>query len=324
MVHVLIIGGGGMIGQKIARRLAENGLEGAPVSKVTLFDIAIPKDGASHDVAIEGSLGEGDARQRAIEERPEVILHLAAVVSGAAEKDFSLGWRVNVFDMWHLLEDLRYENQTTGYRPRFVFASSCAVYGGPMPLVIPDNFHAMPQSSYGAQKVVGENYVSDFSRKGFIDGLSLRLPTICVRPGLPNAAASSCFSGIIREPLAGKEAVLPLPEETVHMFASPRSAAGFFTKAAVLDTTELEGVRVLNPPSMSCTIAEQIEALRQVAGEDAVKLIRRVSDPDVEAIVSSWPTRFAATRARALGFEVEARFEEIIQTFIEDDMPSQL
>lgn len=319
MTKVLLVGGGGMIGQKIARQLVDDGLTGQTVSKVTMFDLFIPENGAPHDVAIVGGLNNQALVEQAITGRPDVVILLAAAMSSEAEQDFGMGWRVNTVDMWTFLEAIRIANEADGYCPRVVFASSAAVFGGPLPDVIPDDFHCAPQSSYGTQKVVGEMYISDYSRKGYIDGMSLRLPTITVRPGKPNKAASSCFSGIIREPLNGHEAILPLPDTTEHIHASPRSAAGFFRHAATLDTALLEGVRAVTMPSVSCTIAEQIEALRAVAGDEAVARIKRVEDSSVAKIVQTWPRAFEAKRARALGFKTEDTFAEVLAIYLEDE-----
>ncbi|WP_435140773.1 D-erythronate dehydrogenase [Pseudopelagicola sp. nBUS_19] len=319
MTKILLVGGGGMIGQKIAHQLAESGLPGQTVTKVTLFDLFVPVHGPPHDAAIVGGLNDQALVVQAISDRPDVIILLAAAVSGEAEQDFSMGWRVNTVDMWSFLEAIRMANQADGYCPRVIFASSVAVFGGPLPGVIPDDFHCAPQSSYGNQKVVGEMYISDYSRKGYIDGLSLRLPTITVRPGKANKAASSCFSGIIREPLNGQEAILPLPDTTEHIHASPRAAAGFFRHAATLNTSLLKGVRAITMPGVSCTIAEQISALRAVAGDNVIARIKRVEDPAVAKIVETWPRAFEAKRAHALGFKAEETFAEVLAVYLEDE-----
>ncbi|MCL4149706.1 UNVERIFIED_CONTAM: hypothetical protein GTU68_021184 [Idotea baltica] len=224
--------------------------------------------------------------------------------------------------MWHLLGALRAQHDASGgsYRPRVVFASSIAVFGGPFPDKIDDEFLSAPQTSYGAQKAACELLVTDFSRKGFIDGLSLRLPTICVRPGKANAAASSFFSGIIREPLNGMDATLPVSDTVRHWHASPRTAAQFLTHAAQLDTDLLEGRRALNLPGLSCTVAEQIEALRSAAGQKAVDYIKPVPDETIISIVDRWPRNFAPDRAIALGFRAEQSFDEIIRVYMEDDL----
>ena len=228
-----------------------------------------------------------------------------------------------MMSMWHLLEALRAEHTVSDgvYVPRIVFTSSIAVFGGPYPDKIDDTFLCAPQTSYGAQKASCEMMLTDFSRKGFVDGISLRLPTICVRPGKPNLAASSFFSGIIREPLNGQEAILPVPDTVRHWHASPRSAAKFLTHAATLDTRLLEGRRALNLPGLSCTVAEQIEALRQIAGQKAVDLIVPREEPAIMRIVEGWPRNFQPDRARSLGFGAENSFTEIIETYIADDLP---
>jgi len=201
-----------------------------------------------------------------------------------------------------------------------IFTSSIAVFGGPFPDKIGDEFLSAPQTSYGAQKSICELMLSDASRKGYVDGISIRLPTICVRPGKPNAAASGFFSGIIREPLNGVEAILPVEDTVRHWHATPRSAVGFLTHAAGMDSALLQGRRALNMPGFSCTVAEQIEALRRVAGNDAVALIKRVPDPDIIKIVSLWPQNFDPQRAIALGFKAEADFDEIIKVYIDEDL----
>ncbi|MBM7066832.1 D-erythronate dehydrogenase [Actibacterium sp. 188UL27-1] len=315
-MKTLIIGGGGMIGQKLARKLAD------ARDDVILYDVAYPPDGAPAGTRLTGNLADDGQAKRLAELRPDVIYHLAAVVSGEAEENFDLGWQVNMMGTWALLEALRAEHidSAGAYRPRLVFTSSIAVFGAPFPDHIDDTFLSAPQTSYGAQKACCELMVTDFSRKGFIDGLSLRLPTICVRPGKPNKAASGFFSGIIREPLNGVEAILPVPDTVRHWHASPRAAIGFLTHAAALDTDRLEGRRALSLPGVSCTIAEQIEALKAVAGNDIAKLIRREPDPAIEAIVKAWPRNFAPERAISLGFRAEPSFRRIIQVYMDDDL----
>ena len=316
MTKTLILGGGGMIGQKLAARL----LATDPKTDLTLFDRAFPASGVATR-AVTGNIADPAAARTLAADKPDVIYHLAAIVSGQAEAEFDLGWQVNMMSMWHLLNALKDVHDASGghYRPRLVFTSSIAVFGGPFPDKIDDTFLAAPQTSYGAQKAACELMVADFSRKGFIDGLSLRLPTICVRPGKANAAASSFFSGIIREPLNGVEAILPVPDTVRHWHASPRAAAGFLTHAAALDTDMLEGRRALNLPGFSCTVAEQIEALRRVAGQDAVDRIKPQPDETIMAMVSGWPRDFAPNRAAALGFKAEGSFDEIISVYMTDD-----
>lgn len=319
MTRILILGGGGMIGQKLARRIVETGC--FPDADVTLFDRAFGAGG----VAVRqqtGDVCDSATVQALAATRPDVIFHLAAVVSGQAEAEFALGWDVNMMAMWQLLTALKGEHDASGgtYRPRMVFTSSIAVFGGPFPDKITDDFLSAPQTSYGAQKAACELMVTDFSRKGYIDGVSLRLPTICVRPGKPNLAASSFFSGIIREPLNGTQAILPVPDTVRHWHASPRAAARFLTHAATLDTERLQGRRALNLPGYSCTVSEQIEALRRVAGQAVVDRITPQPDETIIKIVEGWPRDFAPDRANALGFEAESSFDEIIRVYLEDDL----
>ncbi|SHF20327.1 Nucleoside-diphosphate-sugar epimerase [Litoreibacter ascidiaceicola] len=319
-MRALILGGGGMVGQKLARHIAANGLNGQPVD-ITLHDIAFPSDPVAGAAQIKGSIADAGTPETLAKTKPDVIFHLASIVSGEAEADFTKGWAINMHPTWELLEALRAEHEADpSYRPRIVFTSSIAVFGGPYPDKISDDFLSAPQTSYGAQKSICETMISDFSRKGFIDGISIRLPTICVRPGKPNAAASSFFSGIIREPLNGQEAILPVADTTRHWHASPRSATGFLTHAATLDTDLLQNRRALNLPGVSCTVAEQIEALRDLAGNDVVKLIKPQPDPVIQKIVEGWPRNFAPERALALGFKAESSFKEIIQVYLDDDL----
>ena len=324
MTRVLILGGGGMVGQKLAAKLENEGLAGHDGVQLTLHDIAFPQGGAGRDRRV-GNLANPAEVAALAAERFDVIFFLASIVSGEAEVDFDKGWQTNLWPMWGFLEGLRAQHRATGgaYVPRVVFTSSIAVFGGPYPDKIDDDFLQSPQTSYGAQKAACELLVQDFSRKGFIDGMSLRLPTICVRPGKANMAASSFFSGIIREPLNGQRAVLPVPDTVRHWHASPRAAAGFLAHAATLDTDLLQGRRALNLPGLSCTVAEQIEALRQAAGNDAVALIDPQPDADIAKIVEGWPRNFAPERAKRLGFVAESSFDEIVRIYMEEDMPAR-
>lgn len=303
LVRTLVIGAAGMIGRKLAARL--------PKDELILHDV-VPFDGASV-VSDLSTPGEAD---KLIERRPELIFHLAAVVSGEAEADFDKGYRVNLDGTRLLFEAIRKAN----YKPRVVFTSSIAVFGAPFPEAIGDEFLNAPLTSYGTQKAIGELLLSDYSRRGFFDGVGLRLPTICVRPGKPNKAASGFFSGIIREPLAGQEAVLPVPETVRHWFASPRAAIGFLLHAAKLDTGKLGARRNLSMPGVSATVGEQIEALRKVAGEKTARLIRREPDATIMRIVEGWPRNLDTRRAIALGFRADSSFEEIIRIHIEDEL----
>jgi nucleoside-diphosphate-sugar epimerase len=279
--------------------------------ELILHDV-VPFDGAS---MVSDLSAPGEA-EKLVASRPQLIFHLAAVVSGEAEVDFDKGYRVNLDGTRRLFEAIRKEN----YRPRVVFTSSIAVFGAPFPDAIGDEFLSAPLTSYGTQKAICELLLSDYSRRGFFDGIGIRLPTICVRPGKPNKAASGFFSGIIREPLVGEEAVLPVPETVQHWFASPRAAVGFLLHASTIDTGPLGARRNLSMPGISATVGEQIAALRKVAGDKAAKLIRREPDPAIQRIVEGWPRNFDARRAAALGFRADSSFEDIIRAHIEDEL----
>jgi nucleoside-diphosphate-sugar epimerase len=257
-----------------------------------------------------------------VADRPELIFHLAGVVSGEAELDFEKGMHVNLDGSRALLEALR--TAGGGYRPRLVFASSIAVFGAPFPQAIGDDFHTTPLTSYGTQKAMVELLLADYTRRGFLDGVGIRLPSVVVRPGRPNKAASGFFSSIIREPLNGDEAVLPVDENVLHWHASPRAAIGFLLHAAGLEGEKI-GPRVnLTMPGVCCTVAEQIAALRRIAGDKVASRIRREVDPLVARIVAGWPNRFDPRRALALGFRAEASFDEIIRAHIEDELGGRI
>jgi nucleoside-diphosphate-sugar epimerase len=320
-MDILVIGAAGMIGRKLTARLVDDGaLNGRPIGKLTLVDVNAPakpdKFGGTVE-SVAADIADSAAVRGIIGARPDVIFHLAAVVSAEAELDFEKGMRINLDGSRALLEAIRAIGD--GYRPRLVFTSSIAVFGAPFPEAIGDEFFTTPLTSYGTQKAICELLLADYSRRGFFDGIGIRLPTISVRPGLPNKAASGFFSGIIREPLAGREAVLPVTEAVLHWHASPRSAVGFLIHAATMDLGPLGARRNLTMPGVAVTVGEQIEALRAVAGERAVALIRRERDPVIERIVSGWPTRFDASRARALGFHAEDDFGQIIRAYLEDE-----
>ena len=323
MTKILIIGGGGMVGQKLAARIAAGGLDSISEPEVTLCDMGFAEGGAPAAERMTGNLTDSALIAELAARKFDIIYHLASIVSGEAESNFDLGWAVNMFPTWELLEGLRRAHEASGgtYVPKVIFTSSIAVFGGPYPDKIADEFLSAPQTSYGAQKVICETQIADFARKGFIDGFSIRLPTICVRPGKANLAASSFFSGIIREPLNGVEAILPVEDTVRHWHASPRSAAKFLTHAATMDTARLKGRRALNMPGLSCTVAEQIEALRRVAGQKAVDLIKPQPDETIMRSGGGWPRDFEPQRAIALGFEAESSFDEIIQVYLEDDLP---
>jgi nucleoside-diphosphate-sugar epimerase len=321
-MHVLITGAAGMIGRKLAARLAaDGGLDGRPIERLTLTDIVAPQapDGFAGRVETTAAdLPAPGIAESLVAERPDMIFHLAGVVSGEAELDLEKGYRVNLDGTRALLEAVRRTGD--GYQPKVIFTSSMAVYGAPFPDIIPDEFHLTPLTSYGAQKVMCEQLLADYTRKGIMQGVGIRLPSIVVRPGKPNRAASGFFSGIIREPLAGQEAVLPVADTVLHTHASPRSAVGFLIHAAGLPRDRVEPRINLTMPGVCCTVAEQIEALRRVAGERVAARIRREPDALIVRIVAGWPHRFEAKRARALGFKVESSFDEIIRVHIEEDL----
>jgi nucleoside-diphosphate-sugar epimerase len=324
-MHILITGAAGMVGRKLTERLVgDGGLNGQPIDKLTLVDVVKPNAPAGFTGEVDAyalDVSAEDAGRKLVKDRPDTIFHLAAVVSGEAETDFQKGYRINLVGFHYLLEAIR---TAGGHHPKLVFTSSIAVFGAPFPSEIYDEFHHTPLTSYGTQKGICELLLADYTRKGFLDGVGIRLPTICVRPGTPNKAASGFFSNIIREPLAGKEAVLPVTEAVMHWHASPRSAVGFLMHAASLSRETL-GPRInLTMPGVACTVGEQIAALRRVAGEDVVARIRREPDAAIIKIVSGWPTRFDAKRARALGFTVENSFEEIIRAHIDDELGGKI
>jgi D-erythronate 2-dehydrogenase len=320
-MHILITGAAGMIGHKLTERLAgDGGLNGKRIDKLTLLDVVSPtaaRGFAGQVETVAADLSESAKAASAVESRPDVIFHLAGVVSGEAELDFDKGYRVNLDGTRALLEAIRATGD--GYRPRVVYTSSIAVFGAPFPDSIADDFHLTPLTSYGTQKAIGEALLADYTRRGFCDGVGIRLPTIVVRPGKPNKAASGFFSGIIREPLAGVEAVLPVAETVVHTHASPRSAIGFLLHAAALPRDAL-GPRInLSMPGVCCTVAEQIAALRRIGGDRVAARIRREHDPLVARIVAGWPQRIEARRARELGFTCESSFDEIVRIHIDED-----
>jgi nucleoside-diphosphate-sugar epimerase len=323
-MRILLIGAAGMIGRKLAVRLAADGaVGGVAITALDLVDVVpppVPAGLPGRVTARAADLSAPGTAAALAAARPDLVFHLAAIVSGEAEVDLAKGYRVNLDGTRALLDAL----VATGTAPRVIFASSMAVYGPPFPARIPDDFAPQPATSYGAQKLMAEILVSDLSRRGLIDGISLRLPTICVRPGAPNRAASGFFSGILREPLAGLPADLPVPDATRHYFASPRAAVGFFLHAATLDTGALGQARALTMPGLSATVGDQIDALRRIAGPSAVALIRRTDDPLVARIVAGWAADFDAARARALGFTAEADMDAILRVHVEDELGGRI
>ena len=318
-MKILITGAAGMVGRKLIQRLTSQGaLRGQKITGLVLHDMVEPKAElpAATVVTVAGDLAAEGAAQALVAHKPDVIFHLAGVVSGEAEANFDLGYRVNLDGTRQLFEAVR----QAGLHPRVVFTSSIAVFGAPFPAIIPDDFHQTPLTSYGGQKLMSEILLADYSRKGFFDGIGIRLPTICVRPGKPNKAASGFFSGIIREPLARLPAILPVPRDVVHTHASPRSAVNFLIHAAEIDTGLLGPRRNLTMPGVGVSVGEMIEALGRIAGNDAVSRIEERHDPVIHGIVKGWPTRFDARRARELGFVAESSFDEIIRAHVEDEL----
>jgi nucleoside-diphosphate-sugar epimerase len=321
-MHVLVTGAAGMIGRKLTERLLRDGaLHGSAIDRLTLTDVFAPAQPAGFSGAIviaTQDLATPGVAESLVAGRPDVIFHIAGIVSAEAELDFEKGYRSNLDGMQALLEAVR--RRGDGYRPKLIFTSSCAAFGGPFPDIIGDEFHLTPHTSYGTQKSICELLLADYSRRGFLDGIGLRLPAICVRPGTPNKAASGFFSSIIREPLAGREALLPVDENVLHTHASPRAAIGFLIHAAGLSREQL-GPRInLTMPGVSCTVAEQIAALRRIAGDKVAARVRREPDALTIRIVDSWPHRFDARRALLLGFAAERSFDEIIRIHIEDEL----
>jgi D-erythronate 2-dehydrogenase len=323
-MRVAITGAAGMIGRKLTERLvADGGLGASAIRSLSLYDVvepSLPAKWAGSVDSIAVDLGAPGSADVVVAGRPDLIFHLAAVVSGEAEADFEKGYRVNLDGTRQLLEAIRRAHLADGYLPRLVFTSSIAVYGAPLPDPIPDDFPTTPRTSYGTQKAICELLLADFTRRGFVDGVGIRLPTICIRPGRPNLAASGFFSSILREPLIGREAVLPVPDDVRHWFASPRSAVGFLVRASRIDSDLLGPDRTLAMPGVSATVGEQIEALRRAAGDRADALIRREPDETITRMVSGWAPRLDARRARELGFTADASMDEIIRAHVEDEL----
>jgi nucleoside-diphosphate-sugar epimerase len=267
---------------------------------------------------VAGDFAVPGATEKLVAGRPDVVFHLAAIVSGEAELDFDKGYRINLDGTRMLLDAIR---AIAGYKPRVVFTSSIAVYGAPFPDAIGDEFFQTPLLSYGTQKAIGELLLADYSRRGFLEGIGIRLPTVCIRPGLPNKAASGFFSNILREPLAGTEAILPVSEDVRHWHATPRSAVGFLLRAGTMDLAAVGARRNITMPGLSATVGEQVAALKRVAGEKVAARIKREPDPFIMSIVAGWPRNFEAKRARQLGFTTEEKtFDDIIRIHIEDEL----
>ncbi len=321
-MHILVLGAAGMLGSKLITKLAMSGsLLSTQINRITRQDVVLapPPPTANFQIDTQMSdLSQEGEFEKLLDDKPDVIFHLAAIVSGEAEADFEKGYRTNFDGTRLLLESIRLKGK--GYCPKLVFTSSIAVFGAPFPEAIDDDFFTTPLTSYGTQKAMGELLIADYSRRGFIDGLSLRMPTVCVRPGKPNKAASGFFSNIIREPLVGLTANLPVSADVRHWHASPRTAINMLIHAANLDSSLVGHRRAISMPGVSCTVAEQIAALKTIAGSDCVKLITKEPDATIAKIVSGWPQNFNPQRALALGFKPDKDFEEIIRIHIEDEL----
>lgn len=327
-MKVVITGGAGFVGRKLAQRiLARGSLNGpdgkdAPVDELVLFDAAPPSPPLPADNRLRiaaGDIADAAAVRELIDRRTGSVFHLAAVVSGQAEADTDIGLRVNLDGTRAVLEACR----ALGTRPRLVFASSMAVYGGDMPPAVSDDTPLTPQTSYGAQKACGELLVSDYSRKGYVDGRSPRLPTIVIRPGRPNRAASTWASSIFREPLSGVEVVCPVSRGSVMVVLSPRRLVAALEKLHDLPGESFGFSRAIQLPGIAVSVAEMVAALRRAGGEPAVKRIRWEPDPAIQKIVDGWPRGVSATRAHGLGLEADRTIDEIVRAFVEDDLPAQ-
>ncbi len=323
-MRIVITGGAGFIGKKLARALLARGTlmdrNGTvqSIRTITLFDV-VEADGLPDDPRLEttaGDITDPAAVDALIGPRTDGVFHLAAIVSANAEQDFDLGYRVNLDGTRHVLEACRALPEPI----RLVFASSVAVYGGEMPAVLDDTTILTPQTSYGAQKAAGELLLNDYGRKGFVDGRALRLPTIVVRPGKPNKAASTFASSIIREPLAGQEAVCPVERDAEMYILSPRRVIRALTHAFELPATAFGMTRMLTLPGITVSIGQMVDALAGIAGERVAGRIRWQPDPVIQKIVAGWPARFDARRGRRMGFEPDADVGEIIQAHIEDEL----
>jgi nucleoside-diphosphate-sugar epimerase len=327
-MKILVTGAAGFLGKRLIRTLLERGHlvdsagERRRVEQIVAFDV-VPLEGID-DPRVQvraGDLTDPGQLERLVDIQTQGVFHLAAIVSGQAEQDFDLGMRVNFDATRALLERLRALGQQARQQPRFVMTSSVAVFGGassPLPACVDDSHVWAPQSSYGTEKALADLLLADYSRRGFVDGRSLRMPTIVVRPGKPNRAASSFASGIIREPLSGEPAICPVDPGTVLWLMSPRCAIENLIHGYELAATQLSGGRVINMPGLSITVAKMVDALRRVAGDEAVARIAFEPDPAIERIVNSWPGNFSARYARSLGFVHDDGFDQVIRAYLAD------
>ncbi len=316
-MHITILGGAGFLGRKLAARLAAEGaLGGRPVSSLTLFDLQAPPPPTSAPFPVHSLAGDlAELPAAAVPPGTEVVFHLAAVVSAAAEADYELGRRVNMRGTDAVIDACRRLAMPT----RVVFTSSVASFSGGQGAVLGDDARQVPANSYGAQKAAAELFLADASRRGMLDAVLIRLPTVVVRPGRPNKAASSFVSSILREPLLGLPATLPVPDDFAVWICSPRRAVDWLLHAAAMDTGPMGLDRGVNPPGMSATVNEMLQALDSVR-PGASALVERRPDPAIAAIVGGWPAAFHPVRAPALGFAPHESLAELVQAFVDDDL----
>lgn len=322
-MRILITGGGGFLGQKLAKRLCEIGnVNGQPITSLTLadlhepaaFDTPVPVNRFIADISVPADV------EALFAGKPDIIFHLAAVVSGAAEADLALGLRVNLGGTMHILDGARRQGAETGVPPMVVFASSLAVHGGEAPNIIVDGVELNPQSSYGTQKAVGELLLQDYSRRGLIDGRGLRLPTVTIRPGKANAAASSFMSSIFRDTLQGGTANCPVLRDFMVWHSSPRTVVENLIHATTIPAADFGFNRNLNLPGRMDTIGAMIDAMSDVAGAEAATRITWAPDPDVQKIVAGWRAHFEPEKGLALGFQADASFQDSVRFFLADDI----
>jgi nucleoside-diphosphate-sugar epimerase len=322
-MEVLITGGAGFLGSKLARQLLARGTLAGPsgqpekISRITLLDQVAAQGFDDPRIAVmTGDAADAAVIAKALTPSVQSVFHLAAVVSGEAESDFDLGMRINLDATRILLEQAR----KNGNRPRVVFTSSVAVFGGDLPPKVLDTTPATPQGSYGAQKAMCELMVTDYSRKGFVDGRSLRLPTVTVRPGKANKAASSFASGIIREPLNGVVSVCPVPPDTKVWALSPRSTVHNLIHAHELDSAAFGSAGAVNLPGLTTTVGEMVAAMGRVAGAETMKLVEWKEDPAILKLVRTWPGDFVTARAEKMGFVHDANFDEVVKAYVEEEL----
>jgi D-erythronate 2-dehydrogenase len=323
-MNILITGGAGFLGQQLIAKLLEKGSLDAgrgqeAITSITCFDQITGAIVDSKVKSIAGNISSAAEVNALVQQDTGAVIHLAAVVSGTAEADFDLGMRVNVDGTRYLLEACRAMGEKTGKPIRLLFSSSIAVFGGALPAVVTDATAATPQGSYGVQKLIGEQLVQDYSRKGFIDGRAVRVPTVVVRPGKPNGAASGFASGIIREPLAGIDAVLPVDPKTKMWIASPRAVVGMFLRALELSSEAWGWSRVLNLPGLVASMEEELAALKAVGGDEAVARVKYQPDAKIAKLVDTWAANFDTSRAIAMGFTADEDFESIVRAYVVDN-----